>query len=42
VEVRPRFWVPPVVGPWLVREALRAQAQRTAEGVERRAAELRP
>jgi hypothetical protein len=42
VEVRPRFWVPPVVGPWLVREALRAQAQRTAEGLERRAAELWP
>ena len=42
VDVRPRFWVPPVVGPWLVREALRAQAQRTAEGIERRAAELGP
>lgn len=40
IEVRPRFWVPPVVGPWLIREALRVQAQRTAEGLERRAAEL--
>lgn len=40
IEVQPRFWVPPVVGPWLIREALRAQAQRTADGIERRAAEL--
>lgn len=39
IAVRPRFWVPPVLGPWLIREALRAQAQRTADGVERRAAE---
>lgn len=39
IAVRPRFWVPPVVGPWLIREALRVQAQRTAEGIERRAAE---
>jgi hypothetical protein len=40
IEVRPRFWVPPAVGPWLIREALRVQAQRTADGLERRAAEL--
>jgi hypothetical protein len=39
IEVRPSFWVPPVVGPWLIREALRVQAQRTADGIERRAAE---
>lgn len=42
VEVRPRFWIPPLIGPVLIREALRAQAQRTADGVERRAAELPP
>jgi Polyketide cyclase / dehydrase and lipid transport len=42
VEVRPRFWVPPVVGPWLIREALRAQARRTVEGIERRVAEPAP
>ena len=42
IEVRPRFWVPPVVGPWLIREALRAQAQRTADGIERLAAEPAP
>ena len=40
IEVRPRFWVPPMVGPWLIREALRVQAQRTADGIEARAAEL--
>ena len=40
IEVRPRFWVPPVVGPWLIREALRVQAQRTADGIERRASEV--
>jgi len=42
IELRPRFWIPPLVGPWLIREALKTQAQRTAEGLERCAAQLLP
>lgn len=39
-EIEPNFWVPPVVGPWLIRRKLLEQAQVTAAGIERVAAEL--
>jgi hypothetical protein len=34
-ELEPAFDIPPVIGPWLVKHALRAEAQRTAVGIER-------
>jgi len=34
-ELEPDFWVPPFVGPWLVRRTLVTQAVKTAEGIER-------
>ncbi len=39
VEVRlrlvPAFWVPPLIGPWLIRRSLREQARRAAAGLQR-------
>ncbi|MES1943204.1 hypothetical protein PC39_03737 [Salinisphaera sp. PC39] len=34
-ELEPDFWVPPFVGPWLLRRTLAAQALKTAKGIER-------
>ncbi len=34
IEVVPSFWVPPVIGPWLIREKLREQAHRASIGLE--------
>ncbi|MEN8720746.1 MAG: hypothetical protein ABF296_10850 [Oceanococcaceae bacterium] len=34
-EVEPDFWVPPVVGPWLIKRKLESEAQQTANGIER-------
>jgi ribosome-associated toxin RatA of RatAB toxin-antitoxin module len=34
-ELEPAFEIPPVIGPWLIKRALRAEALRTAEGIER-------
>lgn len=33
-ELEPAFWVPPVIGPWLVERSLREEAQRTSAGIE--------
>lgn len=34
-EIEPAFWVPPVIGPYLIARELRAQARTTAEAIER-------
>lgn len=36
-DVTPAFWVPPLIGPWMIRRVLRSQAIRTARGVEKAA-----
>lgn len=33
-EIEPKFWVPPLVGPWLVRRALTHEAITTSAGIE--------
>ncbi|MGH8461197.1 MAG: SRPBCC family protein [Stenotrophobium sp.] len=38
-ELEPGFWVPPLLGPWLIERKLRAQAITTSEGIERLAAQ---
>jgi hypothetical protein len=40
-EIVPDFWVPPVIGPWLIRRKMLEQARVTAAGIEQVAAELR-
>lgn len=37
--LQPKFWVPPLIGSWLIQRTLRAQAVITAEGIERLARE---
>lgn len=34
-ELEPRFWVPPLIGPWLVQRKLREEAMQTSAGIER-------
>ena len=34
-EVEPDFWIPPVIGPWLISRKLHAEAQETLRNVER-------
>ena len=34
-EIEPAFWVPPLIGPYLIARELRRQAQVTAESIER-------
>ena len=38
-ELEPAFWVPPLIGPWLIRRAMREEAIVTAQGIERIARE---
>lgn len=38
-ELEPAFWVPPLVGPWLIEKTLREQAVRTSAGIEQRTRE---
>ncbi|MGH8528856.1 MAG: SRPBCC family protein [Nevskiales bacterium] len=33
-SIEPKFWVPPLVGPWLVRRALTHEAITTSQGIE--------
>ncbi len=33
--VEPDFWVPPIIGPWLIEKKLASEAIHTAEGIER-------
>lgn len=34
-EIEPAFWVPPLIGPWLIRRALHAEATKTIANLER-------
>jgi hypothetical protein len=34
-ELEPAFWIPPVIGPWLVQRSLRIEAETTSAGIER-------
>jgi hypothetical protein len=36
-EMEPGFWIPPLLGPWLVERSLREEAERTSAGIEREA-----
>lgn len=35
IELVPAFWVPPVIGPWVIRRKMTAEAQRTSAGLQR-------
>lgn len=34
-ELEPDFWVPPLIGPWLIQRKLRSEAMQTGAGIER-------
>lgn len=34
-EIEPAFWVPPLIGPWLIRHALQAEALESVANLER-------
>jgi hypothetical protein len=34
IELVPAFWVPPVIGPWVIRRKMAAEARRTSRGLE--------
>lgn len=34
-EIDPKFWVPPLVGPWAIKRVLRQEALVTSEGIEK-------
>jgi hypothetical protein len=38
-EVEPDFWIPPVIGPWLIKRKLRSEALETVDNLERLAVE---
>ena len=35
--LEPAFWVPPLIGPWLIQRKLREEAMQTSAGIERAA-----
>lgn len=37
LELIPAFWVPPVIGPWVIRKKMDEEARRTSAGLERTA-----
>ena len=37
IELLPAFWVPPVIGPWMIRRKMDEEARRTSAGLERTA-----
>lgn len=39
IELVPRFWVPPVIGPWVIRGMVDDEARRTSFGLEQIARE---
>lgn len=41
-ELEPAFWVPPLIGPWLIQRKLREEAIETSQGLERLAREMAP
>lgn len=34
-EIDPKFWVPPLIGDWMIRYVLRKEALTTSEGIEK-------
>lgn len=38
--LEPAFWIPPLIGPWLMQRKLREEAMQTSAGIERVAREL--
>jgi hypothetical protein len=42
IELVPAFWVPPVIGPWVIRRKMDEEARRTSAGLERTAQRYRP
>jgi Polyketide cyclase / dehydrase and lipid transport len=34
IELRPAFWVPPLIGPWILRRKMEEEARRTSAGLE--------
>jgi hypothetical protein len=34
-EVEPDFWIPPIIGPWLIKRKLRSEALETVRNLER-------
>lgn len=38
-ELEPKFWIPPLIGPWIMERKLRQEAVQTSEGIERLARE---
>jgi hypothetical protein len=41
-EIEPDFWIPPLVGPWLIKRKLQSEAEETANGIEQLALALAP
>nr|MBV6630283.1 SRPBCC family protein [Oceanococcus sp. HetDA_MAG_MS8] len=41
-EIEPDFWIPPIVGPWLIKRKLQSEAEETANGIEQLALALAP
>ena len=37
IELVPAFWVPPLIGPWVIRRKMDEEARRTSTGLERTA-----
>lgn len=40
IELVPAFWVPPVIGPWVIRRKMEEEARRTSLGLEQTARRL--
>ena len=34
-EVEPDFWIPPLIGPWVIKKKLRSEALETVRNLER-------
>jgi len=41
IELVPAFWVPPVIGPWVIRRKMDEEARRTSAGLEQTARRYR-
>jgi hypothetical protein len=37
IELVPAFWVPPVIGPWVIRRKMEEEARLTSAGLEQMA-----
>ncbi len=40
IELQPAFWVPPLIGPWILQRKLYTEARRSSRGIELMAAEI--